>query len=372
MKKILWRSFKILLSLLLLGAFAFLIYLKPFTPEFWSERAKYERSLWFSEYGSEQIDAWRAAPSIARADSLFLDLPVNLQVGETGEDLSAWAYHLELKEGQKLLIEISRDTADLFFADLYFKEENGKYSSEATLKADSLAYPVLESGVYLLQIQGKMYEPFTANIELHTAPIYDIFPVAGKDNRAVQSFWGAPRDGGRRKHEGIDIFAKKGTPLLAVCDGEIRRVREGGLGGRTVWLYDSELDQSIYYAHLDEQLVSAGDYVTAGDTIGTVGNTGNARTTPPHLHLGIYVNGAVDPYLFVKRVAEKAEPLKNTEQLTDTLSITERPARMYFAPRKEAKANAVLVAETAVKVTAVLPDYLQIKAPNGRSYFVPK
>ena len=59
-------------------------------------------------------------------------------------------------------------------------------------------------------------------------------------------------------------------------------------------------DYTLYYAHLDEQLATDGQSVRAGDTIGLIGNTGNARSTPPHLHFGIYTFGeAIDPLPFV-------------------------------------------------------------------------
>src|SRR5262245_22778476 len=61
------------------------------------------------------------------------------------------------------------------------------------------------------------------------------FPVAGKKAK-VGSFWGAVRDGGKRKHEGIDIFAKKGTPVVAVCDGIIISSGNTPRGGKTIWL----------------------------------------------------------------------------------------------------------------------------------------
>ena len=363
---------KTILFILLLAGLAFLIYLKPFTPEFWSPRAKYERTLWFSDFSNEDIAAWKTAPAGARKDSLFLELPVNVQIGETGEDITAWAYHFKLSEGQKLLIELSETPDSNLFADLYFREDNGTYTSEATIRQKAFELPILESGTYLLQMQGLLFDSLNARVKLRTAPIYDVFPVAGKGNRAIQSLWGAPRDGGRRKHEGIDIFAKKGTPLLAVCDGEIYRVKEGGLGGKTVWLHDPLLDQSIYYAHLDEQLVEAGDYVAAGDTIGTVGNTGNARTTPPHLHLGIYVHGAIDPLLFVRRDRDKAKPVTRAAEVNTPLTIEEKPARMYFAPNEISKAKAVLVAGTEVKVIGAADDFLHIKTNTGRSFFYKK
>jgi murein DD-endopeptidase MepM/ murein hydrolase activator NlpD len=113
------------------------------------------------------------------------------------------------------------------------------------------------------------------------------------------SFYGDPRDGGRRMHEGLDIFASRGTPVVAADDAVVTSVRNRGLGGKTITLRLASSGVTLYYAHLDEQLVSAGQSVARGEIIGKVGNTGNAATTPPHLHLGIYEGSwrqDVDPW----------------------------------------------------------------------------
>jgi murein DD-endopeptidase MepM/ murein hydrolase activator NlpD len=117
----------------------------------------------------------------------------------------------------------------------------------------------------------------------------------------VQSIFGDPRDAGRRQHEGVDIFASRGTPVLSATHGVVTRVGETTRGGRVVWVWDPGRALSLYYAHLSEQHVTIGQRVDAGDVLGTVGNTGNARTTPPHLHFGIYERGrgAIDPYWFI-------------------------------------------------------------------------
>ena len=97
--------------------------------------------------------------------------------------------------------------------------------------------------------------------------------------------------------------ARRGTPLIAATEGYITNVSEHGLGGKQVWLRDNKNKNSLYYAHLDKQLVKKGQQVMVGDTIGLVGNTGNARNTPSHLHFGIYRpnrKGPVDPLPFVK------------------------------------------------------------------------
>ena len=71
----------------------------------------------------------------------------------------------------------------------------------------------------------------------------------------------------------------------------VYRVEETNRGGRVVWVRDDRRQQRLYYAHLDRQLVEPGRRVRVGDTLGLVGNTGNARTTPPHLHFGVYARG---------------------------------------------------------------------------------
>lgn len=142
-----------------------------------------------------------------------------------------------------------------------------------------------------------------------------VFPVAGKKSM-IGSFWGAVRDGGKRKHEGIDIFARKGTPVVAICDGIIVSRGNTPRGGKTLWLQSTDHPVTVYYAHLDLQKARVGQFVRKGQVIGTVGNTGNARYTPPHLHFGIYkYSGPVNPLPYVKNsrkvvlpAAKKANP----------------------------------------------------------------
>ncbi len=103
--------------------------------------------------------------------------------------------------------------------------------------------------------------------------------------------WLAPRSGGRR-HKGVDIFAVHGMPIYAVTDGTVR-VSSNRLGGLTINLHAGNGDR-YYYAHLSATSVSSGQRVQAGDQIGANGNSGNARTTPPHLHWQYHPGGG-DP-----------------------------------------------------------------------------
>ena len=100
--------------------------------------------------------------------------------------------------------------------------------------------------------------------------------------------------------------APRGTPVLAATDGFITRVETTGRGGNVIWMQPLFGNMRVYYAHLDEQWVTPGDFVVEGEPLGAIGNTGNARTTPPHLHFGVYVRrpgvrgGARDPAEFLR------------------------------------------------------------------------
>lgn len=119
-------------------------------------------------------------------------------------------------------------------------------------------------------------------------------PVQDVAASRVADTFGAPR-GRDRQHHGVDIFAPRGTPVLSSTRGLVTSVREGGLGGRQVWVL-GPAGERHYYAHLDGWApgMAQGRIVEAGDVLGSVGDSGNARGTPPHLHYGIY--GASGPY----------------------------------------------------------------------------
>jgi murein DD-endopeptidase MepM/ murein hydrolase activator NlpD len=122
-------------------------------------------------------------------------------------------------------------------------------------------------------------------------------PVRGATLRSVRDTWHAARPGDRR-HEGQDIFAPRGTPVVSSTRGVVTRVGENTLGGKVVFVAGAGA-RSYYYAHLDAwaESLSAGDWVEPGTVLGYTGTTGNARGTPPHLHFGVYgAGGAIDPY----------------------------------------------------------------------------
>jgi murein DD-endopeptidase MepM/ murein hydrolase activator NlpD len=134
--------------------------------------------------------------------------------------------------------------------------------------------------------------PPHANVPTPDAPLC---PVQGAGKWDFSNSFGAPRDG-QRQHAGNDIFAKRGTPVVAVEDGKIRTVT-GGRAGIGFYL-DGVSGVTYYGAHMNETKVVNGQAVKRGEVIGAVGNTGNAAGTPTHLHFEVKPGGgtSVDPY----------------------------------------------------------------------------
>ena len=129
-----------------------------------------------------------------------------------------------------------------------------------------------------------------------------VCPVRGRVR--IGQGWGAPRDGGRRRHQGIDLLAPAGTPLVAVADGRITRIsnQDRGLGGISLRLTD-HAGTGYYYAHNRRNLVRLGQQVRRGQVIALLGATGNARGGPPHLHFQLHPGGGppVNPDAIVRR-----------------------------------------------------------------------
>jgi murein DD-endopeptidase MepM/ murein hydrolase activator NlpD len=151
-------------------------------------------------------------------------------------------------------------------------------------------------------VPPKVKMPFQMiRLSMQDVPTALPIPVAGVAARQLTDTWGAAR-GNERRHEGIDIFAARGTAVLSTTEGIVSSVGTNNLGGKVVWVVGPG-GQRHYYAHLDEYAdIAVGELVFPGTELGKVGNTGNARGTSPHLHYGIYSNGAINPYPFLRSV----------------------------------------------------------------------
>lgn len=170
-------------------------------------------------------------------------------------------------------------------------------------------------------------KPVRSKTPIRTVSKSLAFPVAGSKSN-IGSLWGASRDGGRRRHQGIDIFAKKGTPVVAISDGIITLKDNTPIGGKTLWLKSEDHSWTAYYAHLDKHLVKEGQRVRKGQVIGTVGKTGNARTTPAHLHFGIVKGkGWVNPLPYVKYSPKVAAKVTQKKKAATTKKAKKKRAR---------------------------------------------
>jgi len=114
-----------------------------------------------------------------------------------------------------------------------------------------------------------------------------VIPVEGakKGDWNEESFWYYPW-GESVTHKGVDIFAKEGTNVVSSTSGFIVYKGEIGRGGLVVLILGPKW-RLHYYAHLNEINIGWLNYAGKGEKIGTVGRTGNAKNTPPHLHYTI-------------------------------------------------------------------------------------
>jgi murein DD-endopeptidase MepM/ murein hydrolase activator NlpD len=140
-------------------------------------------------------------------------------------------------------------------------------------------------------------------------------PLKDVKKSQIANTWGAARDGGRA-HEGQDIFAPRGTPILSATTGYVVKIGEDNLGGHTVSVI-GDGGRKYYYAHLDSYArnLEVGDYVTRQTVLGYVGTTGNAVGTPAHLHFGVYTTtGAINPLPLLKDRPEEKKTSPKTDK----------------------------------------------------------
>lgn len=334
-----------------------------------------ERERYLKELVNERNprwNFWESAYLDARLDSTTIQIPARERIQtDTAALRSAQSWRIDVPTGRRVELEIiNRDSVPLF-AELFVGEESRPEQNVEVM--DTMRFEFedarAQTAVIQLVVQSRLGATNDYEIALHDRAVLR-FPVAEKTERAIKSFWGDPRDGGRRKHKGNDIFAPKGTPLLAVTEGRISRVRNGGLGGKSVFLRDGEgRPLSYYYAHLDSQYVRRGQYVERGDTIGTVGNTGNARTTPPHLHFGIYGRGAIDPNAFLRdpqRAPERAIALR-----TEPWIISARePYYLRYQPTRKNSIIRQLEAGEVVHPLGRTGRFTRVRTARGETGYV--
>lgn len=132
-------------------------------------------------------------------------------------------------------------------------------------------------------------------------------PIAHYPLGSLHHDWGDPREGGKRKHEGIDLIAPAGTPVVAALAGTIEKLFDSDRGGHTLYIRSRDGRWSLYYAHLQGYApgIAEGAPVRQGQVVGYVGDSGNAGAGNTHLHFAIswmragdgwWQGEPVDPY----------------------------------------------------------------------------
>lgn len=138
-----------------------------------------------------------------------------------------------------------------------------------------------------------------------------VIPVAGvRAEQLVDTFDDARGEG--RVHDAIDIMAPRGTPVIAAAAGTVEKLFDSVRGGRTIYIRRPGGQWIDYYAHLDGYApgLAEGQKVARGQTIGSVGSTGDASPEAPHLHYAInaiapgeswWQGKAVNPYPLLRK-----------------------------------------------------------------------
>jgi len=341
-------------------------------------RDRYAQMLeWAGLEGTALASDWKEAGERALRDAVTIRPPFAEEVWLAPEQAGALGYRVSARRGQRLTISVGlrSDSAALLFLDAFRVTDDSLAPWRHETSADSatrlLEFEPRRDADYVVRIQPELLRGGRFSIRIELDPTL-AFPVEGGGSNDIGSGFGAPRDGGVRAHHGVDIFARRGTPALAATPARVSRIETTPIGGKVVWLRDERRSQSLYYAHLDSQYVSQGARVQPGDTVGFVGNTGNARTTPPHLHFGVYSRGPVDPRPFLIRPAGSLVPLTaDTSRLGRWARTLRDRVRVAAAIDGGATALAELPRNTAFQVLAAGADWYRIALPDGRVGYVP-
>lgn len=320
---------------------------------------------------------WQSAGAEALEEPTPVELPFQEEGFITPETPSAASYRASLRRGRKLIVEVSVDSPEgtRLFVDLFRVPASEGDPFRPIFSSDSsvvFPYEPWRGGDFVLRVQPELLRGGAYRVRLREEAQLG-FPVEGRAMNDIGSLFGAPRDGGRRGHAGVDIFAPRGTPVVAASAGRVNRVSVTRLGGKVVWVRDSVRNSNIYYAHLDSQVVRGGETVQQGDTLGFVGNTGNARTTPPHLHFGVYRRreGAVDPFPFL---APPRTALPAQEASTVQLGLRVRPVsegvRLRIGPGRAYRVMGELPADSAIRVVGAAGSWYRVRLSGGREGYV--
>jgi murein DD-endopeptidase MepM/ murein hydrolase activator NlpD len=280
----------------------------PYAPQYRHQAYGYELALTRLQRNAPAVD-WFAAADRALLQPESIGLPFK-KLREQTSGAAAKGYAFTVPVGRRITVNVTTvdGAAGELFVDLFRTLAARRERVAGTIPgggSQPFVVEVVEGGDYVLRVQPTLEAAASYDVGIESRALL-AFPVQGVNGSAIWSGFGAERDGGRRAHRGVDIFAARGTPVLAATDGWVTRVETTRVGGNVIWIQPLFGNMRLYYAHLHEQWVEPGDFVLTGQPLGAVGNTGNAVTTPPHLHFGVYVRrqgvrgGAQDPAEFLR------------------------------------------------------------------------
>ena len=171
--------------------------------------------------------------------------------------------------------------------------------------------------------------------------------VLGVEVRDLDENFGDPRGDGTRTHEGLDIIAMQGTPVVSPTDAVVTRTGNGASSGIYVRTANPGGEQFVYM-HLSEIAngITAGKKVTRGEVIGFVGNTGNASGGGAHLHFEIRKNGATDPFprlVNVFTLSERMVGVAQALECTSNSQLAQILTTKYASIFREAKAASIAI-----------------------------
>lgn len=330
-------------------------------------REKYEDKI--EKVESPEVIAWKRYGEKVLQDPLVITAPYSEKGVFAADSTDANAFLFTVAPGQKIELQYQKETGNGAAAFLELWDAGNSARPTLLKAADTLSNFIEHStpngGNFIVRLQPTLKGKGNYQLDIKTVPILG-FPIAAHIKTNIGSFWGADRDAGARRHEGIDIFAKKGSPVVAVTDGIVNRVGDGGIGGKVVWFRPDGEDFNVYYAHLDTQYVQSGQRVQKGQVLGTVGNTGNAKYTPAHLHFGIYTySGAVDPLAFVQPT--KNPPAVPDKKLSQWYKTNTR-MKIYPSPKKQHAYS--LAKDATVKTVSSTDQFYRVVLNDGRKGFV--
>lgn len=282
---------------------------------------------------------------------------------------TAVGYAMNLDPGQTLFVRVRPIDGDHASAYLdVFAADTSRLERVLSTQGLGFRLEVARPGRHVLRVQPPLGRGGRFEVTLERRGAAGLaFPVRGKGIDDIRSTFGDPRDGGRRKHEGVDIFADRGTPVVAAAAGRVQQAGRNRLGGNMVWVGHDDRPYSTYYAHLDRVLVREGQRVEAGDRLGTVGNTGNARHAPPHLHFGLYRDDtALDPLPRLARDETPPPVVADPGWLRGALRVDASAAHLREAPSTDAAALGRLRRGEEVHPVAAREAWFRVRSPDGR------